>query len=164
METLVSVVMGSRSDWRTMKYVADTLADMSVSHEVRIVSARRTPAQLDRYAESAEERGIKLIIVSAGGAAQLPELIASKTDIPVLSVPLKSTSLNGTDSFLSIVQMPSGVPVSTQATGRAGAVTVALRAASMLADYHDPIRKALINYRQQQPASAINLSDPLVAA
>lgn len=163
MSILVSVVMGSRSDWQTMKHATETLADMSVSHEARIVSAHRTPNQLYRYAESAEERGIKVIIAGAGGAAHLPGMLASKTHIPVLGVPVKSSTLNGMDSLLSIVQMPAGVPVGTLAIGKAGAVNAALLAASILAGDHEPIRRALLNYREQQTTSVLNDSDPRIA-
>ena len=150
MDTLVSVIMGSRSDWQTMKHAADTLRRMSVSHEVKIVSVHRTSDKLVKYAKSAEERGIRIIVASASGAVHLPGILASKTHIPVLGVPLESKTLNGKDSLLSMLQMPAGVPVGSFAIGSAGAVNAALLAASMLANEHDVIRKALVDYRAQQ--------------
>lgn len=163
MDTLVSVVIGSRTDWQTMKYAADTLACMSVCHEVRIVSARRTSDQLVKYAKSAEDRGVRIIVASASGAAHLPGILASKTHIPVLGVPLESKMLNGKDSLLSMVQMPAGVPVGTFSIGRSGAVNAALLAASMLANEHDAIRKALVDYRAQQIAPALHSVNSSVA-
>lgn len=150
MGTLVSVVMSSRSDWQTMKYVAETLASMPVSHEVRIVSAHRTADQLLKFAKSAEERGVNIIIASAKGAVHLPHLLASRTHIPVLGVPLESKTVKGKDSLLSMIETPAGVPVGTFASGRVGAINAALLATSMLANDNEAIRKALVDYRTQQ--------------
>ena len=162
METLVGVVMGSRSDWDTMEHTANTLTSLSVGHEVRVVSAHRTPDQLFEYAESAEQRGIKIIIAGAGGAAHLPGMLAAKTHLPVLGVPVQSKALNGMDSLLSIAQMPAGVPVGTLAIGRAGAVNAALLAASMLSSSHDDIRTALLDFRENQTTTVLNDPDPRV--
>lgn len=150
MSILVSVVMSSRSDWQTMKYAASTLADMSVSYEARIVTAWRTPDQITKYAESAEESDIKIIIASTSGAVNLPGIVASKTRIPVLAVPIESKSASGKDSSQLIDQIPAGVPVGTVAIGRTGAINAALLAASMLAEERDSIRKALVDSREQQ--------------
>lgn len=150
MSALVSVVMGSRSDWQTMKHVADTLAAMKISHEVRIVSAWRTYDQHVKYVKSAEDRGVKVIVASLGGAVNLPAVLASKTHIPVLAVPLESKTRNSKDTVISMLQMPAGVPVRTFARGRTGAVNSALLAASMLANENDKIRRALVDYRGQQ--------------
>ena len=133
MKPLVGVIMGSVSDWSTMRHGAETLETLGVPHEVEIISAHRTPDRLYEYAESAAGRGIEVVIAGAGGAAHLPGMTAAKTRLPVLGVPIKSQALNGMDSLLSIVQMPAGVPVGTLAIGRAGAVNAALLAASVLA-------------------------------
>src|SRR5262249_16296316 len=133
---LVGVIMGSQSDWETMQHAAETLDELGVSHEVRVVSAHRTPDLLFEYASTAEARGIEVIIAGAGGAAHLPGMTASKTALPVLGVPVQSAALSGTDSLLSIVQMPPGVPVGTLAIGRAGAINAALLAASILGAKH----------------------------
>lgn len=162
METLVSVVMGSRSDWQTMKYAADTLASMSVSHEVRIVSAHRTSNQLIKYVKSTEERGVKVIVASASGAVHFPGILASKTHIPVLGVPSKSKGLNGKDSLFSMLQMPVGIPFGMLAIGPDGAVNAALLAASMLANNNDYIRKSLKNYREQHLPMVIHNADSRV--
>ena len=163
MSALVSVVMGSRSDWQTMKYVNDTLASMSISHEARIVSARRTSDKVAKYVSLAEEQGVKVIVASASGTGQLPAILASRTHIPVLAVPLESKSVNGKDSLLSMAQMPAGVPIGTFAIGRAGAINAALMAASMLANDHDVIRKALVNYRAQQITPALHSMNSSIA-
>jgi 5-(carboxyamino)imidazole ribonucleotide mutase len=132
-EPLVGIIMGSESDWETMRHAAETLEALGVGHEVKVVSAHRTPDRLYEYARSAEGRGLKLIIAGAGGAAHLPGMAASMTALPVLGVPVESKALGGIDSLLSIVQMPAGVPVGTLAIGRAGAVNAALLAGSILA-------------------------------
>jgi len=146
----VGIIMGSRSDWETMQPASDTLSELGVAHECRIVSAHRTPDLLFEYAEQAEGRGIKVIIAGAGGAAHLPGMTASKTVLPVLGVPVKSRALNGLDSLLSIVQMPKGVPVGTLAIGASGAANAALLAASIVALQDAAVRRRLGEYRQAQ--------------
>ena len=150
---LVGVVMGSRSDWETMRHAADTLATLGVAAEHRILSAHRTPDRLFRYAESARERGLKAIVAGAGGAAHLPGMIAAKTALPVLGVPVRSEALNGLDSLLSIVQMPAGVPVGALAIGRAGAVNAALLAAAIVALGDAGVARALDDWRAAQTAA-----------
>ncbi|MBX6362641.1 MAG: 5-(carboxyamino)imidazole ribonucleotide mutase [Gemmatimonadetes bacterium] len=150
MTPLVGVIMGSRSDWETMSHAAATLARLGVPHEVRVVSAHRTPDLLFEYAATAESRGLEVVIAGAGGAAHLPGMVASKTVLPVLGVPIQSRALNGLDSLLSIVQMPAGIPVGTLAIGTAGAVNAALLAAALLGAKHPEIREALRRYRQEQ--------------
>jgi 5-(carboxyamino)imidazole ribonucleotide mutase len=147
---LVGIIMGSQSDWETMRHAADTLARLGVAYEARVVSAHRTPDEMFAYAASAEERGLRVIIAGAGGAAHLPGMTASKTLLPVLGVPVHSAALQGVDSLLSIVQMPAGVPVATFAIGRAGAVNAALCAAAMLATSFPAIADALRAYRHEQ--------------
>ncbi len=149
----IGIVMGSRSDWETMKHAADTLAELGVAAETRIVSAHRTPDRLFRYAEEARGRGVKVIVAGAGGAAHLPGMLAAKTTLPVLGVPVRSSSLSGLDSLLSIVQMPAGVPVGTLAIGRAGAVNAALLAASIVALGDAGVAEALESWRAAQTAS-----------
>src|SRR3990172_596917 len=144
--------MGSRSDWETMRHTAETLEALAIPHEVRVVSAHRTPDLLFEYAASAEERGLEVIIAGAGGAAHLPGMTASKTTVPVLGVPVESHALRGLDSLLAIVQMPAGVPVGTLAIGRAGAVNAALLATSILANRHPELRDAIRRYRATQTA------------
>jgi 5-(carboxyamino)imidazole ribonucleotide mutase len=146
----VGIIMGSKSDWPTMKLAAETLKSLSIVHEVEIVSAHRTPDKLFDYAQTAKERGLKVIIAGAGGAAHLPGMIAAKTHLPVLGVPIKSKTLNGIDSLLSIVQMPAGIPVATFAIGDAGAKNAALFAASLLANNDEKVTKALNQFRSQQ--------------
>src|SRR4051812_12741129 len=136
-EPRIGIIMGSRSDWETMRHAADTLDALAIPHETRIVSAHRTPKRLYDYASSAKERGLKVIIAGAGGAAHLPGMAASMTSLPVLGVPVESQALKGMDSLLSIVQMPAGVPVGTLAIGKAGAINAALLAAAMLATTDD---------------------------
>ena len=156
----VGVVMGSRSDWETMTHAAEVLEELGVPHEVRVVSAHRTPDLLFRYAEEAAGRGIQVIIAGAGGAAHLPGMLAAKTRLPVLGVPVQSKALNGMDSLLSIAQMPAGIPVGTLAIGRAGAVNAGLLAASVLA-LHDPaLAKALEAYRTRQTQTVLDNPDP----
>lgn len=152
--------MGSASDWETMQGAAETLESLGVAHEVRVVSAHRTPDLLFEYAASARKRGLKAIIAGAGGAAHLPGMAAAKTSIPVLGVPVQTKSLNGIDSLLSIAQMPSGVPVATFAIGAAGARNAALFAAAILANEMPEVRAALDAFRDAQTAAVLNNPDP----
>ena len=149
---VVGIIMGSASDWTTMEHAASTLAGLGVPFEKRVVSAHRTPRDMVRYAETAERRGLRLIIAGAGGAAHLPGMVAALTSLPVLGVPVESKALQGMDSLLSIVQMPGGVPVATFAIGRAGAVNAALFAAAVLAANHAPTRRAWKKFRTNQTA------------
>ncbi len=151
--TLIGIIMGSQSDWATMKHAADTLDALSVPREIRIVSAHRTPDRLAEYAKSARARGLCVIIAGAGGAAHLPGMCAAYTSVPVLGVPVQSPSLAGLDSLLSIVQMPAGVPVGTMAIGRAGAVNAALLAAAILATGQPELLARLDAYRAAQSES-----------
>lgn len=157
---LVGIVMGSRSDWDTMQHAAQKLDALGVAHEVRVVSAHRTPDVLFEYAQSAQVRGLRAIIAGAGGAAHLPGMLAAKTVVPVLGVPVQSKALNGIDSLLAIVQMPAGIPVATFAIGTAGAVNAALFAAAMLAADHDDIAAALAAFRQRQTDDVVANDDP----
>ncbi len=157
---LVGVIMGSRSDWETMRHAADTLERLGVPFETRVVSAHRTPDLLFEYAESAERRGIRVVIAGAGGAAHLPGMTAAKTALPVLGVPVQSRALDGIDSLLSIVQMPAGVPVATFAIGRSGAVNAALAAAAILALSDDAIGVALRRFRAEQTQRVLDEADP----
>lgn len=147
---IVSIIMGSKSDWDTMKNASNTLRDFEVRHECRVVSAHRTPDLLFEFAKSAESRGIEVIIAGAGGAAHLPGMCASQTVLPVLGVPVKSRSLNGIDSLLSIAQMPAGIPVGTLAIGDAGATNAALLAVSILANSRPELRQKLKDFREKQ--------------
>ena len=147
---LVGVVMGSQSDWPVMQHCHDMLTEFDVAHECKVVSAHRTPDLLFEYADSAEERGLQVIIAGAGGAAHLPGMLASKTSVPVLGVPAPSRHLQGQDSLLSIVQMPKGVPVATFAIGDAGAANAALFAIAMLARHDDALSAKLTAFRQEQ--------------
>jgi 5-(carboxyamino)imidazole ribonucleotide mutase len=157
---LVGIVMGSRSDWETMQHAAARLEALGVPHEVRVVSAHRTPDVLFSYAEGAAGRGLRAIIAGAGGAAHLPGMLASKTAVPVLGVPVQSKALNGMDSLLSIVQMPAGIPVATFAIGNAGAANAGLFAAAMLAHEFPEIGAALDAFRAQQTDDVIANDDP----
>ena len=157
---LVGIVMGSRSDWDTMQHAAARLEQLGVPHEVRVVSAHRTPDLLFDYAAGASARGLRAIIAGAGGAAHLPGMLAAKTALPVLGVPVRSKALNGLDSLLSIVQMPAGVPVATFAIGEAGAANAALFAAAMLAADHPAIASALAGFRARQTADVLADDDP----
>ena len=152
---LVGVIMGSKSDWETMKAAADTLAQFGVAHECRVVSAHRTPEWMAEYATSAAERGLQIIIAGAGGAAHLPGMVAGHTLLPVIGVPIQSRALNGLDSLLSIVQMPAGVPVATMAIGRAGATNAALLAVSILGAAQPHLRTALDQFRRQRSAEVL---------
>ncbi len=160
MSTQVAIIMGSRSDWETMRHASETLDSLAIDYEVRIVSAHRTPDLLFEYAGSAVERGLKVIIAGAGGAAHLPGMAASKTRLPVLGVPIQSKSLRGLDSLLSIVQMPAGVPVGGMAIGKAGAINAALFAAAILANDDDAVAAALEKFRQRQTEEVLANSDP----
>jgi 5-(carboxyamino)imidazole ribonucleotide mutase len=148
----VGIIMGSRSDWETMRHAAETLDRLGVAHETRIVSAHRTPQRLVSYAETARSRGLKVIVAGAGGAAHLPGMVAAMTPLPVLGVPIESHALKGLDSLLSIVQMPGGVPVGTLAIGKAGAINAALLAAAILALNDTAIAEALDEWRAAQTA------------
>lgn len=159
-QALVGVLMGSKSDWETMAHTTKTLEELGVPHEVRVLSAHRTPDQTLEYAAKAEARGLEVIIAAAGGAAHLAGVIAAKTPLPVLGVPMESKSLKGLDSLLSMVQMPAGVPVATLAIGKPGAINAALFAAAILAAKHPAIRVAWQKYREAQARAVLNNSDP----
>ena len=159
-QPLITIIMGSKSDWETMEHAPKTLDQLSIPYEVKVVSAHRTPDLLFQFAESAHERGIEVIIAGAGGAAHLPGMTAAKTHLPVLGVPVQSKALNGMDSLLSIVQMPAGIPVGTLAIGRAGAVNAALLAASIVANKHSEYLAALLAYRATQTQSVLDNPDP----
>ncbi len=152
--------MGSQSDWETMAHAAETLDGLGLPYEVKVVSAHRTPDLLFAFAEAAAGDGIEVIIAGAGGAAHLPGMLAAKTHLPVLGVPVQSKALNGLDSLLSIVQMPAGVPVGTLAIGRAGAINAALLAAAIVANAHPEYRRALLEYRQKQTEAVLAHPDP----
>lgn len=160
-KAVVGIIMGSQSDWSTMQNAANILSELNIAHEVKIVSAHRTPDLLFDYASSARERGLKAIIAGAGGAAHLPGMTAAKTSLPVLGVPVESKALSGMDSLLSIVQMPKGIPVATFAIGTAGAINAALFAASILANENEAVRKALDTYRQSQTDAVLANPEPL---
>jgi len=160
MKPLVGIIMGSSSDWETMKHADDLLTQLGVPHEVEVVSAHRTPDKLFSYAETARERGIQVIIAGAGGAAHLPGMIAAKTSLPVLGVPVQSKALNGMDSLLSIAQMPAGIPVGTLAIGKAGASNSALLAVAILATTRPDLQTALEAYRQTQTDTVLAHPDP----
>jgi 5-(carboxyamino)imidazole ribonucleotide mutase len=157
---LVAVIMGSSSDWETMRHAAETLRELAIPYETRVVSAHRTPDLLFEYAEGAAVRGLEVIIAGAGGAAHLPGMVAAKTLLPVLGVPVQSKALNGLDSLLSIVQMPGGVPVGTLAIGKAGAKNAGLLAASIVCNAHPEFLPALEAYRQRQTDRVLAHPDP----
>jgi len=163
MEPLVGVIMGSRSDWGTLEHTAETLSALGVPFETRVVSAHRTPDLLFDYCASARDRGLRVIIAGAGGAAHLPGMAAAKTPLPVIGIPVQSKALDGMDSLLSIVQMPAGIPVATVAIGKAGAINAALLAAAILAGDHPAIRDALDSFRAQQTERVLADPDPSVA-
>jgi 5-(carboxyamino)imidazole ribonucleotide mutase len=157
---LVGIIMGSTSDWETLRHGAEMLERLGIPHEVRVVSAHRTPDLLFEYAATARERGLQVIIAGAGGAAHLPGMCAAKTSLPVLGVPVQSKALNGLDSLLSIVQMPAGIPVATLAIGVAGATNAALLAGSILANHDEKIRAAVEAFRAAQTDKVLAQPDP----
>jgi 5-(carboxyamino)imidazole ribonucleotide mutase len=160
MHSLVGVVMGSKSDWETMRHAAQTFDSLEIPCEVRVLSAHRTPNATLEYAESAESRGLEVIIAAAGGAAHLAGVIAAKTALPVLGVPMESQALKGLDSLLSMVQMPAGIPVGTLAIGKAGAINAALLAAAMLGNKYPEIKNAVRRYRENQTRAILEHPDP----
>ncbi len=157
---LVGIIMGSQSDWETMQHAVETLKQFDVPFETEIVSAHRTPDRMFQYAETAEKRGLKVIIAGAGGAAHLPGMTASKTALPVLGVPVQTHSLNGLDSLLSIAQMPGGIPVATFAIGKAGAINAALFAVAILATHNDALKKHLEKFRKNQTQNILDNNHP----
>jgi len=159
-QVLVGIIMGSQSDWETMKNAADTLESLGVSYETRVVSAHRTPDRMFEYAEQAAERGLQVIIAGAGGAAHLPGMVAAKTVVPVLGVPVQSRALNGMDSLLSIAQMPAGIPVGTLAIGAAGATNAALLAAAIVGNTSDEVRAKLEAFRNSRTEAVLAHPDP----
>lgn len=159
---LVAVVMGSRSDWETMCYAVETLEALAIAHEVKVVSAHRTPDRLFEFSAGAEARGLRFVIAGAGGAAHLPGMIAAKTIVPVLGVPVQSQALNGLDSLLAIVQMPGGVPVATFAIGKAGAINAALFAAQALAADDEHLRARVHDWRRRQTDKVLAHDDPRI--
>jgi 5-(carboxyamino)imidazole ribonucleotide mutase len=160
MTVSVGVIMGSKSDWSTMKECCDILEQLGISYECEVVSAHRTPDKMFEYAETAKDRGIKVIIAGAGGAAHLPGMVAAKTELPVLGVPVKSSVLSGNDSLLSIVQMPAGIPVATFAIGVAGAKNSALFAASILQHIDAKIGEVLVQFRTNQTQTVLDNPNP----
>ncbi len=160
MQPLVGIIMGSTSDWPTMEHAAQMLDKLGVSYETRVVSAHRTPDLLFDYAKTASDRGLKVIIAGAGGAAHLPGMVASQTSLPVLGVPVQSKALNGLDSLLSIVQMPGGVAVGTLAIGNAGATNAGLLAAQIIGCFDDRVRKAVDDFRSNQTQTVLDTPDP----
>ncbi|RTI10921.1 5-(carboxyamino)imidazole ribonucleotide mutase [Thermus scotoductus] len=160
MRPLVGVIMGSKSDWETLRHAAETLETLGIPHEVRVISAHRTPDLMAEYAKTAKERGLLVIIAGAGGAAHLPGMTAAHTPLPVLGVPVESKALKGLDSLLSIVQMPAGVPVGTLAIGKAGAVNAALLAASIVGLSHPEVMERLVAYRKAQTEAVLAHPDP----
>ena len=160
MSSLIAVIMGSKSDWETMQFAVQTLEQLGISYEAKVVSAHRTPDLLFEFAGSAEAKGFEVIIAGAGGAAHLPGMCASKTSLPVLGVPVESKTLKGMDSLFSIVQMPAGIPVGTLAIGKAGAINAALLAASILANKYLEIKTALKLYREEQTKRVVENPDP----
>ncbi|MED4810409.1 5-(carboxyamino)imidazole ribonucleotide mutase [Bacillus atrophaeus] len=162
MQPLVGVIMGSTSDWETMKNACDILEELEVPYEKKVVSAHRTPDLMFEYAEGARERGLKVIIAGAGGAAHLPGMTAAKTTLPVIGIPVQSKALNGLDSLLSIVQMPGGVPVATTAIGKAGAVNAGLLAAQILSAFDETIARKLDERRENTKQTVLESSDQLV--
>ncbi|MBX9705098.1 MAG: 5-(carboxyamino)imidazole ribonucleotide mutase [Gammaproteobacteria bacterium] len=159
-KALVGLIMGSKSDWETMQHTAEFLEKLNVPYEQKVVSAHRTPDLLFEYAASAEKRGLEVIIAGAGGAAHLPGMVAAKTSLPVLGVPVESKTMQGIDSLLSIAQMPAGIPVGTLAIGQAGAKNAAILAASILANSHPAIKKALKKFRANQTKNVLDNPDP----
>ncbi|HIM54233.1 MAG TPA: 5-(carboxyamino)imidazole ribonucleotide mutase [Gammaproteobacteria bacterium] len=160
MTTLVGVIMGSKSDWPTMKHAVEMLEEFGVPHEVQVVSAHRTPDLMFEYASTASERGLKVIIAGAGGAAHLPGMVAAKTIVPVLGVPVQSRALSGQDSLLSIVQMPGGIPVGTLAIGEAGAKNAGILAAQIVANENETIREKVAAFRAKQTQDVLDNPNP----
>ncbi len=160
MTAKIGIIMGSRSDWDTMKHSSETLDLLKIEHDVQVVSAHRTPDLLFEYAESAQDKGLQVIIAGAGGAAHLPGMAAAKTRLPVLGVPIQSKALNGMDSLLSIAQMPGGIPVGSMAIGKAGAINAALMAAAILALHDEKIASALDEFRSAQTESVLENDNP----
>ena len=159
-KVLVGIIMGSQSDWDTMQHASETLRSLGVAHETRVVSAHRTPDRMFEYAEQAADRGLMAIIAGAGGAAHLPGMVAAKTVVPVLGVPVQSRALSGMDSLLSIAQMPAGIPVGTLAIGTAGAVNAALLAAAIIGNTSPLVRQALEDYRNSRRDAVLAHPDP----
>ena len=159
-KVLVGIIMGSQSDWETMKHAADALESLDVPYETRVVSAHRTPDRMFEYAEQAAERGLRVIIAGAGGAAHLPGMVAAKTVVPVLGVPVQSRALNGMESLLSIAQMPAGIPVGTLAIGAAGATNAGLLAAPISGSTEPEVRRALEDFRRQRTETVLANPDP----
>jgi len=159
-EPKVGVIMGSKSDWDTMRHCCETLEKLGVPYETKVVSAHRTPDLLFSYSESADERGLEVIIAGAGGAAHLPGMCAAKTHLPVLGIPVQSSMLSGVDSLLSIVQMPAGIPTATLAIGRAGSINAALLAASILSNKYPDIKEALLAFRANQTQTVLDNPNP----
>ncbi|MDD5275981.1 MAG: 5-(carboxyamino)imidazole ribonucleotide mutase [Methylovulum sp.] len=164
MTALAGIIMGSTSDWETMCFAAEILERLGIPHEVEVISAHRTPDKLFHYAETAESKGLEVIIAGAGGAAHLPGMTAAKTALPVLGVPVQSKALNGMDSLLSIVQMPAGVPVGTLAIGKAGAINAALLAAAIISNKHTQYRQAIHDFRREQTEIVLANADPRTEA
>ncbi|MDA9319287.1 5-(carboxyamino)imidazole ribonucleotide mutase [Candidatus Thioglobus sp.] len=160
MSALVGVIMGSKSDWPTMKIATEMLKELSVPYEVKVVSAHRTPDLMFEYAETAQARGLEVIIAGAGGSAHLPGMVASKTIIPVLGVPIQSKALSGHDSLLSIVQMPGGIPVGTLAIGEAGAKNAGILAAQIVGNHNEEVRQKVTKFRLEQTQSVLNNPNP----
>jgi len=160
MSVLVGVIMGSKSDWPTMKIATEMLEELGVSYEVKVVSAHRTPDLMFEYAETAQVRGLEVIIAGAGGSAHLPGMVASKTIVPVLGVPIQSKALSGHDSLLSIVQMPGGIPVGTLAIGEAGAKNAGILAAQIVGNHNDEVRQKVAKFRLEQTQSVLNSPNP----
>jgi 5-(carboxyamino)imidazole ribonucleotide mutase len=161
---LVAVIMGSKSDWDTMRHAVETLNALGVPNETKVVSAHRTPDLLFEYASTAQSRGLRVIIAGAGGAAHLPGMVSAKTILPVLGVPVESKALQGIDSLLSIVQMPAGVPVGTLAIGKSGAINAALLATAILATDNEELRQTLETFRQTQTQAVLDQPDPATPA
>ena len=160
MSAIVGVIMGSKSDWPTMKSATDMLDEFGITYEVKVVSAHRTPDLMFEYAETAQDRGLEVIIAGAGGSAHLPGLVASKTIVPVLGVPIQSKALSGQDSLLSIVQMPGGIPVGTLAIGESGAKNAGILAAQIVGNHNEEVRKKVAQFRSEQTQSVLNNPNP----
>ena len=160
MSAIVGVIMGSKSDWPTMKSATDMLDEFGITYEVKVISAHRTPDLMFEYAETAQDRGLEVIIAGAGGSAHLPGMVASKTIVPVLGVPIQSKALSGQDSLLSIVQMPGGIPVGTLAIGESGAKNAGILAAQIVGNHNEEVRKKVAQFRSEQTQSVLNNPNP----